>query len=130
MRRSRSRRALGRFFVTAGTLHFVVPRAYEAIVPPYLPAHRGLVYVSGAAEIAGGVAALTPAPRSFTRWWLTLLLIAIFPANVHMALHPDEIRGLRLPRWLLWARLPLQGVCIAWVWSATGQGARGSAGGS
>ncbi|MGI8920824.1 MAG: DoxX family protein [Solirubrobacteraceae bacterium] len=123
----RPRQALGAFFISSGTLHFTHTRYYVAIMPPYLPAHRELVYISGVAEIAGGAAALSPLRRA-ARWWLTLLLIAVFPANLHMALHPDQVEGLKLPRWLLWARLPLQPLCIAWVWMATrGTGAAAAA---
>ncbi len=92
---------------------------YEAIVPPYIPRPREAVAISGAAEIAGGLSALVPRLRGFTRWWLTGLLLAVFPANVHMAVHPDQVRGLRIPRRLLWGRLPLQALLIAWVWRAT-----------
>lgn len=124
MRRRRrgdaARRLLGPFFLVAGTLHFLRPGPYEAIVPPWLPRPREVVAISGAAEIAGGLSALgLPRNRVLTRWWLTALLAAVFPANVHMALHPDAIPGLRIPRWLLWARLPLQPALVAWVWRAT-----------
>lgn len=112
---SASRLACAAFFVGAGTFHFVVPRRYEAIMPPYLPAHRESVAVSGAAEIAGGLALLVPRLERPARLCLVALLAAVFPANVHMALNPDEIEGLRVPRALLWARLPLQGVLAAWV---------------
>jgi uncharacterized membrane protein len=60
-----------------------------------------------------------PATRSVARWWLIALLIAVFPANIHMAMNPEQIRGLdleRVPRWVLWARLPLQPLMIWWVW--------------
>jgi uncharacterized membrane protein len=103
-------------------MHFVVPRAYEAIVPPVLPRKRELVVVSGMAEIAGGVAVLAPRTRSAARWWLLALLVAVFPANIHMAVNPEEVPGLdleRIPRWALWARLPLQPLCMLWVWRAT-----------
>ena len=90
-------------------------------MPPYLPAHRELVLISGAAEIPGGVGALSARTRPLARWWMVALLIAISPANVHMAMHPDQIKGLpKVPRWALWARLPLQAVFIAWAWHATG----------
>jgi uncharacterized membrane protein len=117
-----SRRALAAFFTTTGVLHFVIPRSYEAMMPPYLPAHREAVIVSGIAEIAGGAAVLPPATRRFARWWLLALLVAVFPANVHMALNPEQVRGLdldKVPRWALWARLPLQPLAMAWVWRAT-----------
>jgi uncharacterized membrane protein len=114
---------LGAAFVGAGTLHFTQPKFYEAIMPPYVPAHRELVYASGAAEIAGGVAAIAPKTRRAGGWWLVATLLAVFPANVHMALHPDQFS--KLPRWALLARLPLQGVFIAWALWATGAARRG-----
>ena len=114
------RRVLGAVFVGAGALHFVRPKMYEAIMPPYLPAHRELVLVSGAAEIVGGAAAMSPRWNGFARWWLTALLLAVFPANVHMALHPGDRAWKRVPPWALWARLPFQAGFIAWVWRVTG----------
>ena len=115
-----SRTALAGFFSLAGTLHFLRPRPYEAIVPPPFP-KREAVAISGAAELAGGLAVLHPATRQAGRWWLLALLLAVFPANVHMALSPEKIPGLgdKLPRWALWARLPLQPLAMLWVWRAT-----------
>lgn len=110
---------LGAFFLVAGLLHFLRPAMYEAIMPPYVPAHRELVLASGAAEMAGGLGTLHPRTRGLAGWWLVATLIAVFPANVHMALHPDDIRGLDVPRALLWARLPVQGLLVAWAWRAT-----------
>ena len=119
---TRSQKALAAFFVAAGSMHFIRPRSYEAIMPPQLPMHREAVIVSGAAEIAGGIAVVPTRTRRFARWWLLALLIAVFPANVHMAVNPEQVRGLdldRIPRWALWARLPLQAAAIVWVWRAT-----------
>jgi uncharacterized membrane protein len=121
---TRSQKALAGFFTTAGVLHFLVPRRYEAMMPPSLPAHREAVIVSGVAEIAGGLAVVPRPTRRLARWWLLALLVAVFPANVHMAVNPEQIRGLdldRVPRWALWARLPLQPLAMAWVWRATGE---------
>jgi uncharacterized membrane protein len=117
-------RALGFFFIGAGLLHFVRPRIYEATVPDRLPAHRHLVYASGAAEMVGGAAAMVPATRRAARWWLIATLAAVFPANVHMAVHADRYG--RFPAWALWARLPFQSVFVAWVWRATATTARSS----
>ena len=78
--------------------------------------------VSGIAEIAGGLAVIPPSTRSpFARWWLISLLVAVFPANVHMAVNPDQVRGLdqRIPRLALWLRLPVQALLVWWVWRAT-----------
>ena len=103
-------------FVLAGMLHFVYPRAYERIVPPYLPAPLALVLVSGAAESAGGLGICFAGTRRVAGWGLMLLLAAVFPANVHMALHPEDVPGLDIPHWLLWARLPMQPLLVAVVW--------------
>ena len=112
-----SRVVLGLTFIAAGVLHFVRPRMYEAIMPRYLPAHRELVYASGVAEIAGGAGVLHPRTRRAAGWWLIATLLAIFPANVEMAVHAERFK--RFPPAALWARLPLQGVLIAWAWSTT-----------
>jgi uncharacterized membrane protein len=120
---SRSRLALATFFSFTGAMHFVVRRSFEAIVPPAIATRkREVVAISGVAEIAGGLALLHPRSRPLGRWWLLALLLAVFPANIHMAVSPDEIKGLdldRVPRWLLWARLPLQPLAMLWVWRAT-----------
>ncbi len=118
----RSQRLLAGFFGFVGTMHFVIPRSFEAIMPPWVPYHREAVIVSGIAEIAGGAAVLPPRTRRFARWWLLTLLVAVFPANVHMAVSPEQVKGLdlnRIPRWALWARLPLQPLAMIWVWRAT-----------
>jgi uncharacterized membrane protein len=119
---TRSQKGLAAFFAFAGTMHFVIPRSYEATMPPSLPMHREAVAISGIAEVAGGLAVIPRRSRRFARWWLLGLLLAIFPANVHMAMRPEQVRGLdldRVPRWALWARLPLQPLAMYWVWRAT-----------
>jgi uncharacterized membrane protein len=117
-----SQRLLAAFFTFTGTMHFLRPRFFEAIVPPSVPNKRQAVAISGVAEIAGAAAVLHPVTRGFGRWWLLALLVAVFPANVHMAVNPEQIEGLdlrRIPRWALWARLPLQPLAMLWVWRAT-----------
>jgi uncharacterized membrane protein len=112
-------RLTGPLFVLAGALHFVRPETYMKIMPSYLPAHRELVYASGVAEIAGGAGLMAPQTRRWAQWWLTATLIAVFPANVNMALHPDRYAGqIRGGRAMLLARLPLQLVLIGWVRAA------------
>ena len=103
-------------FVTAGALHFLVSGAYERIMPLYLPLHRELVYLSGALEIAGGLGLLDGCTRRVAGIGLVLLLVAVWPANAQMLL---DARAARKPPWwvaLLWKRLPVQLVLIAWVW--------------
>ena len=105
------RRSLAAFWVLAGAMHFVRPKFYDAIMPPPLDRHaRAVTYVSGVAELAGGLAVAAGATR-FARWWLLATLAAVYPANVWMALQPDRFS--HLPRWGLYARLPVQ-LLFAW----------------
>jgi uncharacterized membrane protein len=117
-----ARRFFGPFFIFAGVMHFVIPRAYAAIVPPQLPNKRAVVYASGVAEIAGGAGVLHSRTRKAASAWSVATLLAVFPANVHMAINPEQVPGLdlrRVPRWALRARLPLQPLMMLWVWRAT-----------
>jgi uncharacterized membrane protein len=118
-----SRAALAAFFTFTGTMHFARPRFFEAIVPPAIEAQKKeAVAISGVAEIAGAALVLPPVSRRLGRWWLLALLLAVFPANIHMAVNPEQIRGLdlrKIPRWALWARLPLQPLAMIWVWRVT-----------
>ncbi len=105
-------------FVIVGIKHFTSTSFFEAIVPPYLPSPRSLVYLSGVFEVAGGVGILIPKLRQVARWGLIALLIAVFPANLHMAINPSAFVDAGLPLWGLYLRLPLQAVLIVWVyWS-------------
>jgi uncharacterized membrane protein len=108
----------GPFFVFAGAMHFAVPRAYARIMPPYLPRHRELVYASGVAEAIGGLGLMPRATRRVAGWWLIATLIAIFPANVHMALRSEDFPEVPGGAVSLWARLPFQAVFIAGVRAA------------
>jgi len=114
-----SRRVCGAFFVGAGVLHIVRPRTFEQIVPPGFGDPHTLVFVSGLAEIIGGASLFHGGARRFSRWWLIALLVAVFPANVYMAVDPGTAGTFGLPRWLLWVRLPLQAAGIWWVSSVT-----------
>lgn len=105
-------------FVVAGSLHFVIPKVYRRIMPPYVPAPEAMVYASGVAEIAGGAALMLSPSRRAAGWWLIATLVAVFPANLHMALHPEDYPEIPGGGLVLWARLPLQGVFIGWVLSA------------
>ena len=114
-----SRYIMGALYLFTGTLHFVHTATYLAIMPPYLPAHRTLVLVSGAAEIAGGLGVLVP-HRPIQRaaaWGLVALLIAVMPANIYMV--TDHARFPGIPLWAVWARLPLQLPLLYWAWLYT-----------
>jgi uncharacterized membrane protein len=124
-RRRRGWLALGLAFLGAGVNHFVMPRAYERIVPPSLkPRARSIVAVSGVAEIAGGLGVLLPWTRRPAGLALIALLAAVFPANLYMARSPERFQ--RIPRWALYARLPLQPLMMWWAWSATSRPRAGS----
>lgn len=103
-------------FTFTGTQHFLKPEIFAAIVPPVLPAPALLVAISGAAEIAGALGLLLPQTRRIAVYGLIALLIAVFPANIYMAAAAEKFASFA-PAWLLVARLPLQLVLIAWVWS-------------
>src|ERR1700754_3404272 len=114
-----ARTALAAFFSFGGIMHFVRPRPYEAIVPPPFPKKES-VAISVVAEIVGAVAVLHPATRPAGRWGLIALLLAVFPANVWMAVSPHKIPGAhKTRRWALGAGLPLQPLAMFWVWRAT-----------
>jgi uncharacterized membrane protein len=108
---------LGTLFIAAGANHFVHPALYQHIVPPSFPSPALLVVISGVAEIAGGIGVLIARTRKAAGIGLVLLLLAVFPANVYMAQHPELYRDMASAT-ALYIRLPLQAVLIAWVWWA------------
>jgi uncharacterized membrane protein len=103
----------GLFFVGAGINHFLGTGFYLRMMPPYLPLHLELVQISGVAEIVLGVLLLIPQTSAVAGWGLIALLVAVFPANLQMALHPDTFPEFRPAA--LWLRLPLQAGLIAWA---------------
>ena len=112
------RKLAGPFFVLAGAMHFINPRPYRQIVPPWVPAPEMMVAASGVAEIAGGAGLIAPRTRRVAGWWLVATLVGVFPANLHMARHPDRYPKVPGGAPALWARLPFQAVFIAWVLDA------------
>jgi uncharacterized membrane protein len=105
------------FYVTAGVMHFTRPEFYVAIMPPYLPWHLELVYLSGVAEILCGVGLLIPQTRVLAAWATIALLVAIFPANIHVALNDVPMAGSTEGAGIWnWVRLPFQFLFMAWAW--------------
>jgi len=102
------------FFVLAGLNHFMNHDVYVKIMPPYLPWHLFLVYLSGFFEITLGALLLIPRQQRLAAWGLIALLVAVFPANIHMAVNAEMYPAISPAA--LWARLPLQGVLIAWAY--------------
>ena len=104
----------GILFILAGLNHFRSPDFYINIMPPYLPWHRELVVISGVAEIVLGALLLFRRWAALAGWGLIALLVAIFPANLHMAMHPELYPSIAPAA--LWMRLPVQGLLIAWAY--------------
>lgn len=106
---------LGWFFIIAGTNHFRDPATYLGMMPPWLPEPEAVNVISGAAEILGGAGLLVPFASRVAGWGLIALLVAIFPANLHVALQ-GRMPGYDFSPAILWWRLPFQAVFIAAVW--------------
>ncbi len=113
--RGLSRWVIALLFSFAGIMHFVSPGPYVGIVPPFLPFPFVLVWVSGAAEILGGIGVLVPQVRRAAGWGLIALLIAVFPANIYMFWRQLHEHGWVSFTVILLVRLPLQILLIAWV---------------
>jgi uncharacterized membrane protein len=111
---------LAGLMISAGVLHFTAERFFSQIVPPFLPAARLLVWVSGVFEIALGLMLLVPRARRIAGLGLVALYVAVFPANIYMAVANVQLQG--MPSWYqqpsplaLWLRLPLQIVLVVWA---------------
>jgi uncharacterized membrane protein len=100
-------------------MHFVIPESYVRIMPGWLPAHRALVLVSGACEIAGGIGLLVPRVRRWAGIGLVLLLLAVWPANAQMWMNARAAHQSAWAQALLLLRLPMQIVLMWWVWRAS-----------
>ena len=102
--------------IVVGITHFIVPEQYARIVPPQLPYPFELVYISGFFEILGGIGLVIPFVSVAAAWGLVALYIAVFPANINMAVNSIPLDGIPHIPWLYWARLPFQAVLIAWAY--------------
>ena len=109
---------LALFFIGAGINHFIRTGFYLRMMPPYVPFHLAMVQLSGVAELALGLLLLIPRTAPLAAWGLIALLVAVFPANLQMALHPETFPEFNPVT--LWLRLPLQAVMIAWAYWYTG----------
>ena len=104
-------------YILAGINHFINPKVYVRIMPPYIPYHKAIVLWSGIVEILLGTGLLFPLTREISAWGIIVMLIAIFPANI------EQVRSkkarMKLPLWLVILRLPLQFILIWWAWLYT-----------
>jgi uncharacterized membrane protein len=105
---------LALFILASGVMHFINPGFYLSIMPPYVPWHLAMVYVSGFFEVVLGLMLMVTRFTRSAAWGIIALLIAVFPANIHMALHTELYPD--ISPIALWLRLPLQGVFVAWAY--------------
>lgn len=118
MLRRAARWILAAFFVAAGANHFVMTPVYLGMMPPWLPGPEAANVVSGVAEILGGLGLLLPPWRRAAGWGLVALLVAVFPANVHVARQGFMPGTDFSPAALRW-RLPAQALLVLAVgWAA------------
>lgn len=104
------------FFFCGGIAHFAVADFFTASMPDYLSYHWELVIISGVFELLGAIGLLLPATRLWAGYGLMVLCIAVFPANINMALHPEQYPT--LSETFLYLRLPLQPLLIGFIWWA------------
>jgi uncharacterized membrane protein len=104
-------------YIAAGIYHFINPRFYQKIMPTYLPWHIPLVYISGVCEIIFALLLIPESTRHVAAWLIIVLLIAVFPANIQMAVSFWQKQ--RPTLWIALIRLPLQLVLIWWAWIYT-----------
>ena len=108
---------LAAFFINAGVLHFVNPDFYLSIMPPAFPLNTEAVYISGFFEVLGGVCVLIPRLRKIAGWGLVALLVAVYPANIYMAITPEAFPDIHVA--LLYVRLTFQFLFFYWAFSVT-----------
>jgi uncharacterized membrane protein len=99
-----------------GLIHFILPEPFVKIVPSILPYPLALVYISGFLELLGGIGLLIPKVSRVAAWGLVLLYIAVYPANLNMAVNQIHIDGIPDSPWFQAIRLPFQFVLMAWAW--------------
>jgi len=104
-------------YILAGINHFRNPKLYERIMPPYIPAHKNMVVFSGLAEMILGMMLLIPENQHIAAWGIILMLIVFFTVHIHML--QDERASMKLPRWVLILRIPLQFGLIFWAYQYT-----------
>jgi len=115
----RSRLRFAAMMVAVGVAHFVAPRFFERIVPRWFPWPREAVVVSGVAEVASGVLLAVPATRRLGGLLATATIVAVYPANIQMAVDASRGQDVGVPAWAAWLRLPMQIPMIRRAWSFT-----------
>ncbi|GEQ86858.1 hypothetical protein ULMS_23660 [Patiriisocius marinistellae] len=104
----------GLIFIIAGANHFRAPKIYERIMPPYIPQPKLMVLLSGIAEMLGGLLLLNSDTQSVGAWGIIAMLIVFFTVHIYML--QNEKAAMKLPKWVLILRLPLQFALIYWAY--------------
>ncbi len=115
-----TRLLLAALFLLAGTVHLFDPALFLPVMPPWIPFHLLCIEVSGVFELLGGLGLLIPERRVqlVAGWGLIVLLVAVFPANIYMAVANVKVHGFAAHPWIGWARLPLQPLlmlAVGWI---------------
>ncbi|MDP2687455.1 MAG: hypothetical protein Q8O62_09550 [Aequorivita sp.] len=108
---------IGVLFILAGMNHFRKPKIYERIIPPYIPAHSSLVLLSGIVEMILGFMILNKNTQEVAAWGIIIMLLLFIPVHIYML--QNEKAAMKLPKWVLILRLPLQFGLIYWVYLYT-----------
>ncbi len=106
------------FYIVAGLNHFRAPQFYRPMMPPYMPRHNLLIFVSGLAEVCLGLLLFFPQTQRLAAWGIIALLVAVFPAHLYMFQAGTKVFP-RIPRWVVLARMPLQGLLMLWAYCYT-----------
>ena len=104
------------FLIFAGISHFTKKNFFMEVMPPYIPKHEEMVIISGIVEIILGIGLLFSQTKSLAAWGIILFFIAVFPANIYMV---TSGKFKKIPKWMIWLRLPLQFILIAWAFLYT-----------
>lgn len=104
-------------YILAGINHFRKPKLYESIMPPYIPAHKSMVILSGIAEMVLGLMLLIPENQHIAAWGIILMLTLFFTVHIYML--QEEKAAMKLPKWVLFLRIPLQIVLMFWAYQYT-----------
>ena len=104
---------LGLIFIVAGVFHFQKPKLYKRVIPPYLPSPSTLVVVSGLTEMIAGFLLLNPETQVYGAWGIIIQLILFIPVHIYML--QNKKASMKLPKWVLILRLPLQFALIYWA---------------
>ena len=105
---------MGVLYILAGINHFRKPKMYERIMPPYIPAHSTMVLLSGIAEMVFGLMLLNKDTQTIAAWAIISMLIVFFTVHIYML--QDERAAMKLPKWALILRIPLQFALIYWAY--------------